>query len=124
MTHRRARAVALAVTLAAGGPALADVISPDEAACHDKATGARCNSDGRRGRCQPDECCRNDYTNGVPPETVCAPCQTCQAGGDVLDGGPGEAGCAAHPDRPPFGWGAAALGAALALGLWRTRRRG
>ncbi len=56
--------------------AFADVIAPDEAECDGKARGAACSG----GTCQDAECCRNDYSQGVPPRSVCSPCLRCKGG--------------------------------------------
>ena len=65
----------------AGTPALADLIDPAEAACSQAKQGAECTDmDGRKGTCQPAQCCRNDYSMGVPPSTVCSDCLKCKAG--------------------------------------------
>lgn len=66
--------------LLSGGPAHADVISPDQAACSQSAKGARCEMFGTVGHCGEARCCRNDYSNGPPPTQVCSPCLRCVAG--------------------------------------------
>ncbi len=72
-------------------PAWADVVDPTEEVCTGAEVGDPCNADefetgsNLSGTCQEDECCRNDYTNGSPPETVCEPCLTCQMTPDEPD---------------------------------------
>lgn len=115
----------IAGLLLAAAPAFADVISPEEDACRGKSQGAACSADGRDGTCQPDECCHNDYSNGVPPQTVCEDCFTCKAGtADAGNGGGSddEKGCSAAPGGA-LGAGSLLAGLAFAFGLWRTRRR-
>ncbi|MCA9548379.1 MAG: hypothetical protein KC613_28450 [Myxococcales bacterium] len=118
---RRSTTIIAGLVLAAA-PAFADVISPEEDACRGKTQGAACSADGRDGTCQPDECCRNDYSNGVPPQTVCGDCFTCKAGAAASGGSDDEKGCAAAPGGA-LGAGSLLAGLALAFGLWRTRRR-
>lgn len=65
-----------ATLLLCAAPAWADVIDPAEADCQGKAKGDACES----GTCQDGECCRNDYSEGTPPKTVCSPCLLCKAG--------------------------------------------
>lgn len=65
-----------AALLLCAAPAWADVIDPAEAECDNKAKGDACAS----GTCQDGECCRNDYSEGTPPKTVCSPCLLCKAG--------------------------------------------
>lgn len=65
----------------AGTPAHADLIDPAEAICSKAKQGAECTDmDGRKGTCQPAQCCRNDYSMGVPPSTVCSDCLKCKQG--------------------------------------------
>jgi hypothetical protein len=117
-------------------PAMADVIDPAEEACRSKAKDASCNAD-QPGTCQDGECCRNDYSNGVPPSTVCSPCLVCKPGtsGDkdmasapdsAPDSGAGEptpedkSGCAAAGPGSLGMW--SILGGLVALGSLRRRR--
>jgi hypothetical protein len=65
-----------ATLLLCAAPAWADAIDPAEAECQGKAKGDACES----GTCQDGECCRNDYSEGTPPKTVCSPCLLCKAG--------------------------------------------
>lgn len=98
----------------------ADVIDPAEEACDGRDRGDACTVEGgESGTCQPGECCRNDYSQGTPPQQVCSACLTCQPGGDAGD----EDGCAAAPGAPG-GAGALAVlaGLILAVGLRRSRR--
>lgn len=71
----------LALT-AASGVASADVIDPSQAECRGKKLGDACSlmGDPSEGTCQTGRCCRNDYSQGVPPKTVCSDCLKCQAG--------------------------------------------
>jgi hypothetical protein len=32
------------------------------------------------GTCQPDQCCKLDYSKGSPPDTTCGPCVVCKEG--------------------------------------------
>jgi hypothetical protein len=77
--------------------ALADEPNPAAEACAGKADGNPCSSekivqeDGRAvkktepGTCQPDECCKLDYSSGVPPKSTCGPCLVCKPGVPVTD---------------------------------------
>lgn len=107
--------LALGALLIVAAPARADVIDPTEDACRGKSRGDACTADGKGGTCQPDRCCRLDYSNGTPPGQVCEDCLTCKPGGDD--------GCVATPGAPGA-TGALALlaGLALAIGLRRSRR--
>ena len=72
----------LATLLLLSTAAHADLVDPSEDACTGATLGDRCNLDGEEGAvgtCQNDSCCRNDYRNGTPPETVCSDCLTCQS---------------------------------------------
>jgi hypothetical protein len=98
-------------------PASAEERDSDAEACRDKREGDVCQrtvvskpDDGpaqeRRepGVCQMGECCTLDYSKGSPPESVCAPCLTCQPGpGDPTAEGGGAEGGADHrsPSEPP-----------------------
>ena len=60
--------------------ARADLLDPDEASCRSKKSGQACVIAGQgAGTCQADRCCRNDYSQGVPPGTVCSDCLKCKA---------------------------------------------
>ncbi|MCB9542096.1 MAG: MYXO-CTERM sorting domain-containing protein [bacterium] len=108
--------LSLGTLLLFSAAAHADVIDPTEDACRDKSRGDACAADGKSGTCQPDRCCRLDYSNGTPPGEVCEDCLTCKPGGD-------DDGCVASPGTPG-GAGAVAFlaGLALAIGLRRSRR--
>ena len=68
-------------------PVFADLIDPTEEACTNSNEGDSCGDrDGiRDGTCQPAECCRLDYSNGTPPETVCNDCLKCQSSSSTSD---------------------------------------
>ncbi len=104
--------------------AVADVIAPEEEACEGKQRGDACNPGDGAGTCQDGQCCRNDYSNGTPPRSVCGPCLRCQPAPAGSSSTSDDGGCAAGPSAPG-GLGLLALlgGGALALGLARTRRR-
>jgi hypothetical protein len=68
--------------------ASADLIAPDEAECDGKQRGAPCAAPDGAGTCQDDRCCRNDYSQGTPPRTVCSPCLRCKAGAPPPSTGP------------------------------------
>lgn len=53
------------LTLLPAAPAMADVLMPDQAACHEKAAGDPCEMPPG-GSCQPAECCRRRF-GGPPP---------------------------------------------------------
>jgi len=116
----------LALLALAPRAAHADVVNPEDEACEGKRQGDACEADGRRGRCEPGECCRNDYSQGTPPSTVCSPCQTCRQGPPGSNAGkeaPESSGCAASPGAPGVLGGLGLLaGLALVIGLHRTRR--
>ncbi len=77
---------AAALCLAVAAPAFADVIEPSEAACQGKKKGDACDLGGKVGACADAQCCKNDYSQGTPPKSVCGPCQKCQeAGADAGD---------------------------------------
>jgi len=60
------------------GAAQADLIDPAQAACSQKAKGAACTAEsGGQGTCQTARCCRNDYSKGTPPGTICSDCLKC-----------------------------------------------
>jgi len=100
------------------GAAHADVISMSEDACRSAEEGAKCEGDTGPGTCQPDRCCRNDYSDGPPPKQVCSDCLTCQPAPAT----PEKRGCDLDVAGGPFGLGALALGLLLAIGLRRSRR--
>lgn len=116
----------LALGVLAPMGAHADVVNPEDEACEGKRQGDACEADGRRGRCEPGQCCRNDYSQGTPPRTVCSPCQTCRQGPPDPKDGKGEeekSGCATSPGAPGVLGGLGVLaGLALVVGLRRTRR--
>ena len=65
----------------------ADVVDPTEEACARLEVGDVCSDSGNT--CQEGECCRNDYSNGVPPEVVCEACLVCKSvptGGQAMGG--------------------------------------
>lgn len=112
----------LAALLALPSMASADVIAPEEDACQGKSKGAACAADGRDGQCLEGECCRNDYSNGTPPERVCSPCLTCQDAPTTAADGDKKDGCSASASAPaPWAWSAALLGGVLVLSLRRRR---
>ena len=60
------------------GAAQADLIDPAQAVCSQKAKGAACTAEhGGKGTCQTARCCRNDYSKGTPPGTICSDCLKC-----------------------------------------------
>ena len=104
----------LALLLTLSTAAYADVIDPGEDACSGAQEGAECMVvGGISGTCQPAECCRNDYSNGTPPETVCEDCLKCTPNGatggtaaEEPQGGnanPAPAGGTAAPETPNGG---------------------
>ncbi|MFN3198226.1 MAG: hypothetical protein ACE366_07380 [Bradymonadia bacterium] len=60
--------------------ASADVIDPREGLCNGKSKGDVCEGYGTKGTCQTAQCCRNDYSQGTPPKTVCNDCLKCKPG--------------------------------------------
>jgi hypothetical protein len=99
-------------------PASADEKNPDVIACEGKREGEACQrtvvvkpDDGeahqRRepGVCRMGECCTLDYSKGSPPESVCAPCLTCQSGPADDPEIRAEAGDAAQSEPPRAGNG-------------------
>lgn len=119
--------------LATASPAAADVIDPGQEACQGKAEGDACSAAGTSGTCQPGECCKNDYSQGTPPKSVCGPCLLCKQGGgvDQGDAGPSSGGTTTSSDAggcsaaaagmPPWTLPGLLLGAGALLWL---RRRG
>ena len=72
------------VALALGATAArADVISDEEGACRDKASGDTCTFDGKEGKCVKSTCSRNDYSDGPPPKTKQVECMICELGAKV-----------------------------------------
>lgn len=101
----RFRLPALLVLVLAGASARADVISPEEDVCRDKAVGAACDAGGAAGHCEASKCGRLDYSHGTPPSSIEVPCQVCVPGpvkgaersgaknkGCSVDGGEGAVG--------------------------------
>lgn len=107
------------------GVAAADVISMAEESCIDAERGAACEGEEGVGTCQPDRCCRLDYSQGTPPMEVCSDCLLCKPG-SPSDGGPPGAEPAPDPNPEPeadaddscdAGAGGRSAPIALALGL-------
>jgi MYXO-CTERM domain-containing protein len=73
------RRLALLPLLMIAAPAAADVISPDQAACHGKTLGQPCTAAGVPGHCAQTTCGRLDYSQGTPPRAVRVPCVICRA---------------------------------------------
>lgn len=108
-------------------PALADVVNPEEEACEGRSAGDVCDADGRTGRCETGQCCRNRYGGGSDvPTRVCAACLKCQ---QAPPGAPPpdddkKSGCDSAPGAPgPLGGLAVLIGLGLAVGLGRGRGR-
>lgn len=106
----------LALALLLPSVALADdEKNPAAEACVGKAEGNPCSSerivqeDGRAvkktepGICQPDECCKLDYSSGVPPKTTCGPCLACKPGAPATSTGDATGATGAEPPRADSG---------------------
>lgn len=80
------------LALLGSGAAHADLITMSEASCRGAEKGAPCEGDTGPGTCQPDRCCRLDYSGGTPPKTKCRDCLKCH---------PGEAAAAPEKAEAP-----------------------
>jgi len=80
-SHRALVPLLAFVGLALGAtPAVADVISDEEAECRDKSKGDPCTLSGQAGQCAASKCGKNDYSDGVPPKHVEVDCLVCRPG--------------------------------------------
>jgi hypothetical protein len=107
--------IALCGALLYGHPAMADAVNPEEEACAERSAGASCDASGGAGTCETGECCRNDYSNGTPPTTVCGPCLVCKPDPDSC----------ATASASALGAGSVigGLGCLVALGALRRKKR-
>jgi hypothetical protein len=112
-------------------PCAADVISPVEQECRNRAAGAACTVGDRTGTCVESTCSRLDYSGGVPPRSVSAPCRVCDVSkatpGKVtpVDATPGKAAPGTSGAALAIGAGALALvGGVLFARRWHGRDHG
>jgi hypothetical protein len=115
--NRLGAALFICTSLLIATPAMDDVIDPAEDACSGKAKGASCDS-GQAGTCQDGECCRNDYSNGPPPTTVCSPCLVCKPGAAPATDPADEPEKTGTGEPPAAKSGGCASTGAGSLGMW------
>ncbi len=89
------------LALLGSGAAHADLITMSEASCRGAEKGAPCEGDTGPGTCQPDRCCRLDYSGGTPPKTKCRVCLKCHPGEAAAAPEKAEAPAEKTPEKAP-----------------------